>query len=83
MQQFRYFGHFPAKVADIFSEETIESILLLMQAIPQEKLTPFSRTKEREVCKRDNQFIGKIMMMDWGDRPTAKELLEDEWWDDT
>lgn len=22
------------------------------------------------------------MMLDWRDRPTAKELLEDEWWDD-
>jgi hypothetical protein len=39
---------------------------------------PFHRTTQREVCKKDNQFIGKIMMMDWRDRPTAKELLEDE-----
>jgi len=82
MQQFRYFGPFPAKIADIFSEETVESILWLMQAIPQEKLTPFSHTTEREVCRRDKEFIGKIMMMDWRDRPTAKELLEDKWWDD-
>lgn len=34
---------------------------------------------EREVCRRDNEFIRKIMMMDWRDRPTARELLEDEW----
>lgn len=28
----------------------------------------------------DNVFIQKIMKLDWRDRPTAKELLEDEWW---
>ncbi|KAH3905790.1 hypothetical protein HBH56_213640 [Parastagonospora nodorum] len=82
MQQFRYFGPFPAKIADIASEKTVQSILWLMQAIPQEKLTSFSRTTEREVCKRDKDFIGRIMMLDWRDRPTAKELLEDEWWND-
>ncbi|KAH7402804.1 kinase-like domain-containing protein [Pyrenochaeta sp. MPI-SDFR-AT-0127] len=82
MEQFRYFGPFPAKISDIPSPETIQSILWLMQELPQEKLTPFSWTTEKEVSKRDKDFIGKIMMLDWRDRPTAKELLEDEWWDD-
>lgn len=36
-------------------------------------------TTEREVCVRDKEFIGKIMKMDWRDRPRAKELLEDDW----
>lgn len=41
--------------------------------------TPFHKTTETEVGKRDKEFIGKIMMMDCRDRPTANELLEDEW----
>jgi hypothetical protein len=50
-----------------------------MHEIPQSQTTPFQRTTEREVCQKDKAFIGKIMMMDWRDRPTAKDLLEDEW----
>lgn len=50
-----------------------------MQEIPKSDTTPFRMITEREVCRRDNEFIRKIMMMDWRDRPTARELLEDEW----
>ncbi|RFU29464.1 hypothetical protein B7463_g6866, partial [Scytalidium lignicola] len=78
-RQFQYFGPFPGKYEEIASPETVAAILYLMQEIPQSKTTPFHRTTEREVCKKDKIFIGKIMMMDWRDRPTAKELLEDEW----
>jgi hypothetical protein len=78
-QQFRYFGPFPAKYEEIASPETVAAILYLMQEIPQSQTTPFHMTTEREVCQKDKMFIGKIMMMDWRDRPTAKELLEDEW----
>jgi hypothetical protein len=78
-RQFRYFGPFPAKYEEIANVETVTAILYLMQEIPQSQTTPFHRTTEREVSKKDKEFIGKIMMMDWRDRPTAKELLEDEW----
>jgi hypothetical protein len=53
-----------------------------MQLIPRENMTPFVWTTEREVKKRDNIFISKMMKLDWRDRPTAKEVLEDEWWND-
>jgi hypothetical protein len=52
-----------------------------MSEIPPEKMTPFARTTEKEVIKKDKDFIEKIIMLDWRDRPTAKKLLEDEWWD--
>jgi hypothetical protein len=78
-QQFRYFGPFPAKYEEIARPETVNAILYLMQEIPQSKTTPFRRVTEREVCRKDKDFIGKVMMMDWRDRPTAKELLEDDW----
>jgi hypothetical protein len=51
-----------------------------MQEIHRAKTTPFPRTTEREVTKKDKDFIGKIMMLDWRDRLTARELLEDGWW---
>ncbi|PGH34406.1 serine/threonine protein kinase [[Emmonsia] crescens] len=78
-QQFRYFGPFPGKYGEIAGEMTVRAILYLMQEIPRPKTTPFRETTEREVCKKDKEFIEKIMMMDWRDRPTAKDLLEDEW----
>jgi hypothetical protein len=78
-RQFRYFGPFPAKYEEIASPETVTAILYLMHEIPERETTPFHRTTEREVSKADKNFIGNIMMMDWRDRPTAKELLDDEW----
>ncbi|KAG8164264.1 hypothetical protein KVR01_006182 [Diaporthe batatas] len=77
--QFRYFGPFPFKIREIVNDETFQTVLYLMQLNPPESMTHFSRVTEREVVKEDKDFILKIMRMDWRDRPTAKELLEDEW----
>jgi hypothetical protein len=49
-----------------------------MEHIPKKETTPFRRTTQREVSQTDNIFISKMMKLDWGDCPTAKELLEDE-----
>lgn len=74
-QQFYYFGPFLPKYAEIASPETVTAILYVMHEIPKSQTTPLHRTTEEEVCKKDTDFIGKIMMMDWRDRPTAEELL--------
>ena len=79
MRQFQYFGPFPAKYEEIADPETVQVILYLMEQIPQHKLTSFHRTTRREVSKEDNDFICKIMKLDPRDRPSAKELLQDEW----
>ncbi|KAI9784064.1 MAG: hypothetical protein M1835_003655 [Candelina submexicana] len=81
-RQFQYFGPFPAKYEEIACSETVTAIPYLMHEIPQYKLTPFHRTTEREMCKEDKDFIGKIMMLDWRDRPTAGTLLADEWFNE-
>lgn len=78
-RQFRYFGPFPLKYEEIASPDVITSMLYLMQEIPKSQTTPFSRTTEREVGAKDKEFIGRMMKMDWRDRPTTRELLEDEW----
>jgi hypothetical protein len=77
-----FFAPFPARYVEIASPETVQSILKLMQMIPKADTTPFHRTTERGVIKKDNDFICKIMKLDWRDGPTAKQLLEDKWWDD-
>lgn len=78
-KHFRYFGPFPEEYEDIASPETITIILYLMEVIPPSELTPFSMTTEREVVKKDKDFICKITKLDWRDRPTTKDLLADEW----
>lgn len=44
-----------------------------MQEIPAAN-TPFSRTMEWEVRKRDKEFIGKIMMTDWTEFLTSNPI---------
>ncbi|KAF5854686.1 hypothetical protein GGP41_007380 [Bipolaris sorokiniana] len=63
-----------------FDIEAAPSILYLVQSIPREKKTPFIRITEKEVTKRGNVFTSEMMKLDWRDRPTAKELLGDDWW---
>jgi hypothetical protein len=81
-QKYRYFGPFPLKFQEIAPEPALLSIIWLLNEIPPEKLLPFARTTVREVSKKDNVFISKMMKLDWRDRPTAAELLADEWWAD-
>ncbi|ORX92705.1 hypothetical protein BCR34DRAFT_629460 [Clohesyomyces aquaticus] len=81
-RQYRYFGPFPPKKTEIATTESLHTIWWLSKEIPREKLTQFAWTTEREVVKKDKDFVGKIMKMDWRNRPTAKETLEDEWWND-
>jgi serine/threonine protein kinase len=82
MRQFQYFGPFPAKYEELADEETVAVILYLMEQIPQSELAPFHRTTEREVSPEDKEFIGKILKMDPRDRPSAKELLQDPWFEE-
>ena len=78
-QQFRYFGPWPGKYEEISSPETVHAILYIMETIPKSDTTPFHLITDKEICKEDKAFIGKIMMMDWRDRPSAQQLLDDEW----
>jgi hypothetical protein len=57
-KQFCYFGQFPTKITEIADLETAQSILLLIEEILPEKMTPFARTTEREVVERDRELVG-------------------------
>jgi hypothetical protein len=50
-----------------------------MDQTPPEALSPFSWTSPAEVSDVDKAFILRIMKLDPRDRPTAQELLGDEW----
>ncbi|KNG88190.1 putative serine/threonine protein kinase [Aspergillus nomiae NRRL 13137] len=66
-QQFRYFGPWPGKYEEVESLETLHAIRWIMQEIPKSETTPFAMITEKEVCKRDKEFIMEIMKLDWRD----------------
>jgi len=45
-------------------------------------MTPFALVTEREVPREDKEFICRIMKIDPRDRPTAKELLQNAWFNE-
>jgi hypothetical protein len=52
-----------------------------MDEISPSQMTRFANTTEKEVCQRDKEFLGRIMKLDWRDRPTASQLLKDPWFE--
>ncbi|OOF92082.1 hypothetical protein ASPCADRAFT_517986 [Aspergillus carbonarius ITEM 5010] len=75
----QWFGPFPISYKEIAHKETQENIMRIMSVIPPEKLKPFWYLREREICDADKAFVLRIMKLDPRDRPTVKELLQDEW----
>ena len=74
-----YFGPYPPSYADLADQETLGILSFVMNDVPSEKLKPFSLASQREISKEDKEFVLRIMKLDPRDRPTAKLLLEDEW----
>lgn len=76
---YRLFGPFPQTYED-FAERN-PNLLTVINAIheyePLEK--SFHRVSPMEVSPADKEFLLKIMKLDPRDRPTAQQLLEDEW----
>jgi serine/threonine protein kinase len=50
-------------------------------AFRPEKKKPFGQISEKEISKQDKEFFLKIMRLDPRDRPSAAELLQNEWFD--
>ncbi|KAJ0413763.1 serine/threonine protein kinase [Aspergillus carlsbadensis] len=78
-QQFRYFGPWPGEYEEVAGPKTLHAIRWIMQDTPKSEITPFAMITEKEVCRKDKEFILEIMKLDWRDRPSARELLEHEW----
>jgi serine/threonine protein kinase len=79
VHQHQWFGPFPISYKEIADEDTQEALFGIMSAVTPEKMKPFQYLSEREICNADKAFVLKIMKLDPRDRPTVKELLQDEW----
>ncbi|THV43787.1 hypothetical protein BGAL_0925g00020 [Botrytis galanthina] len=81
MKHHQYLGPFPISFGEIADEGTQNAIVLAMKAVPLEKMKPLPMITQKEIPKVDNIFLQKILKLDPRDRPTAKQILEDEWWE--
>jgi hypothetical protein len=87
MQHFRYFGPFAPKYAELFwggeaGKELDMDIQYVFDNVPESERKPFSLVNASEVLREDRDFICKIMKLDPRDRPTAKALLQDRWFEE-
>ncbi|KAF7953383.1 uncharacterized protein EAE97_000782 [Botrytis byssoidea] len=57
------------------------AIVLAMKAVPPEKMKPLPMITQKEIPKVDNIFLQKVLKLNPRDRPTAKQILDDEWWE--
>ncbi|WPH03552.1 Hypothetical protein R9X50_00643300 [Acrodontium crateriforme] len=75
-------GRFPLSCEEIADDERLEVLTGKMQNTPPQSLMLFHRTTLRETTQQDKNFVFSIMKMDPRDRPTAEQLLNDEWFDE-
>ncbi|EFQ98610.1 serine/threonine protein kinase [Nannizzia gypsea CBS 118893] len=78
-RQCLFFGPFPESYQEIADKESLAILMYIMSNISAAERKPFERISEREISKEDKIFLLKIMKLDPRDRPTAKQLLEDKW----
>jgi NH3-dependent NAD+ synthetase len=82
LRQLYWFGPLPDKIVEVANEEVVDVIATLKEHNMPAQQGMFKTIPESELSKKDNEFIRRIMKLDWRDRPSAKELLEDQWWND-
>ncbi|RMZ22701.1 hypothetical protein D0859_13274 [Hortaea werneckii] len=82
MEQARYFGPFPLRYKELLDEES-ESILAAIHVLIKQQRTrkPFLLVEDEEVLPEDKEFLCDVMKLDPLERPTARELLQDRWFD--
>jgi serine/threonine protein kinase len=81
-KHYEIFGSFPSSYQEIADDGRLDLLATIMDQTPPEALSLFSWTSPAEVSDVDKAFILRIMKLDPRDRPTALELLEDEWFQD-
>lgn len=80
IKQVSIFGPVPLSYSEIADEERLGILTAVINLIDEHNLQkPFYLSADKERSTEDRIFICKIMKLDPRDRPTAKELLEDEW----
>ena len=80
VEHVRRFGPVPLSYQEIASEERLGVLTTVINHVNENELfLPFWRYGDKELVKEDRDFVMKMMKLDPRDRPTAKELLQDEW----
>jgi serine/threonine protein kinase len=52
---------------------------MIMEQCSPDTMSPFALKDSKEVSDADKAFLLRIMKLDPRDRPTAQELLQDQW----
>ncbi|RMD41377.1 hypothetical protein DV735_g3756, partial [Chaetothyriales sp. CBS 134920] len=73
----KLFGRFPQSYDDFGDSDTTTILNMINEREPPAK--PFALVTTREIPPADNKFILRVMKLHPRDRPTAEELLADEW----
>jgi hypothetical protein len=83
-RQYMFFGPVPDRYIDqVQGREDLKQVILhLFEVTPADQLGLFKRITKNEISEEDSAFLQKIMKWDWRDRPTVKQLLEDDWFKD-
>ncbi|KAI1392959.1 kinase-like protein [Hypoxylon trugodes] len=76
-RMYKFFGPFPKSYDDFKDPDVIRVVNALHLMGPPEK--PFHLVTSREISPVDKEFVLKIMKLDPRDRPTAEQLLADDW----
>lgn len=79
LKHHRCFGPFPVSYEQIADRQRLAVLTRVMQNSPAETLRPFHLTTTQEIRQDDKNFVLRIMRLDPRDRPSARQLLEDEW----
>jgi hypothetical protein len=83
-EQFKFFGPMTVNFLKLVDgdKDVQDAIRMLHHVVPPEQRGLFRTISKKEICAEDKVFLSKIMKYDWRDRPSAKQLLEDEWFGD-
>lgn len=73
----RFFGPFPVSYTEIADSEQLTILEWVIRAC--DGRTPFELAADEEISIEDRTFICEIMKLDPRERPSAKELLKDDW----
>lgn len=80
IEQANFFGPFPLSYQEIADDERLDVLTAVMDYVQEnEKRKPFAMAEDPEFTKEVRAFICRIMKLDPRNRPTATELLQDEW----
>lgn len=87
MKHCQYFGPYPMSYTEIADADAQATLAYVMNTVGgatsgKDMRKPFYLIREAEISKEDRAFLGKMMLLDPRDRPTATELLRDEWFAD-